>query len=427
MSTLPRYTKLPPFNPHRKDFTCVYQDLYLPPIDPQAELLFQQALTLDDPDAYAENKDWDSIFQLYQRAAELGHWKAMLNLASLRLKVDSNPETAISLVEKAMLLGVPDAWDMMGIYHMRQIVKGGNADSAYAFFQRAAEMGSPRALVFLGEALDAGWDNLREGFWANEPIAQKMLQCAIAQGDGDAASQLSFDYSDEGSGPPEDKRRAIELLHEAMKLGSDRAASELFVQFDGMYLTVGENLVDYADKARSERYSKLCHALEFYKILKLPNLDKVLPLPPAPLPKWNGDKHMLLNAAKPVALPVITPVLEPRNVTSILPNSAPTPIPQSSNKQYARIRQLTTLPPRLVACNGSQTCPETGIWEGRVAEEHPLAKVYNKWDRQAYVEKGNPFPDPRAQFLDIAMRDVRWTWFGNANTEIAPGVHEITL
>ncbi|MBN3815712.1 sel1 repeat family protein [Paraburkholderia sp. Se-20369] len=84
-SSLPRHEKLPVFNPHRKDFTCVYQDEHVPPVDAQAELWFQQALTLDDPDVYYKRRDYPQIYRLYQQAAERGHWKAMLNLASLTL------------------------------------------------------------------------------------------------------------------------------------------------------------------------------------------------------------------------------------------------------------------------------------------------------------------------------------------------------
>ncbi|WP_219553143.1 DUF6396 domain-containing protein [Klebsiella pneumoniae] len=29
--------------------------------------------------------------------------------------------------------------------------------------------------------------------------------------------------------------------------------------------------------------------------LKLPNLDKILPLPPAPLPKWDGNAKTLID------------------------------------------------------------------------------------------------------------------------------------
>nr|WP_256253560.1 hypothetical protein [Burkholderia ubonensis] len=57
MSDLPRYERLLLFNPHRKTFTCVYQDQQVPPIDPQAELWFQQALALDDPNIFYKKRD----------------------------------------------------------------------------------------------------------------------------------------------------------------------------------------------------------------------------------------------------------------------------------------------------------------------------------------------------------------------------------
>ena len=85
ISDLPRYEKLPLFNPHRKTFTCAYQAQHLPTIDPQAEVRFQQALALDDPNIYPDKRDYPKIYQLYSQAAERNHWKAMLNLASLIL------------------------------------------------------------------------------------------------------------------------------------------------------------------------------------------------------------------------------------------------------------------------------------------------------------------------------------------------------
>ncbi|WP_256254501.1 hypothetical protein [Burkholderia ubonensis] len=70
MSDLPRYEKLPLFNPHRKTFTCVYQDQQTPPIDPQAELWFQQALALDNPNIFYKKRDYPKIYQLYTQAAD---------------------------------------------------------------------------------------------------------------------------------------------------------------------------------------------------------------------------------------------------------------------------------------------------------------------------------------------------------------------
>ncbi|AIP35403.1 sel1 repeat family protein [Paraburkholderia xenovorans LB400] len=382
-SDSPRYTKLPLFAPHRKDFTCVYQEQHLPPVDPQAELWFQQALASElDPNIYWEDKDWRKIYQLYQQAAERNHWKAMLNLAALILSgypvPVRDPEMAIRWVEKAMQLEVPDAWDTMGVYHMKGIVKGGDATSAYAFFQKAADMGSPSAQTFLGAALNAGWDNPGSGFWANISVATKMLECSLAQGYGDAADELEFIYA--APRTPEARLRAVTVLQEGAKLGSAKCASLLGSQFRGMGLSDGKSLVGYVDKARAERYSKISDILEWYEgTLKLPNLDKVLPLPPAALPKWDGDVQTLIDAAKAVTPPPTSPAHPSQSE------------PHAALTKAGLLRQLADRPESL-RCNGGLKCPQSGIWEARVAAAHPLAALYNRWDRQAFVEKEASFP-----------------------------------
>ena len=155
MSDLPRYEKLPLFDPHRKDFNCVYEAQQVPPLDPQAEMWFQQALALDDPSVPIDRIDYAKMYRLYLQAAERNHWKAMLNLASLILSKrpgvpQQDPEAAIQWVEKAMKLNIPDAYDRMGVYHLNRMVKGGDATSAYAFFQRAADMGAQQQWRFWG-------------------------------------------------------------------------------------------------------------------------------------------------------------------------------------------------------------------------------------------------------------------------------------
>ncbi|VWC36287.1 putative lipoprotein [Burkholderia aenigmatica] len=299
MSDLPRNEKLPLFDPHRKSFTCVHQDQHVPPIDPQAERWFQQALALDNPDIYYEQRDYPTIYRLYVQAADRGHWKAMLNLASL---IRSNypgvprhdPEAAIRWVEKAMQLGVPDAYDMMGTYHQSGLVKGGDATSAYAFFQRGADMGSPSAQTFLGFKMSGNYDSPDGEFWGNATIGLEMLQCALAQGDGDAAYDLGGLYK---GATPESKLRALKVLHEGVKLGCAKCAKDLASEFRGFDLASGNNLVGHIDTARAERYFRLGEALEHAQgRLKLPNLDQVLPLPPAPLPKWDGNAKTLIDA-----------------------------------------------------------------------------------------------------------------------------------
>jgi hypothetical protein len=349
MSDLPRYEKLPLFNPHRKSFTCVYQDQHVPPIDPQAQLLFQQALALDDPDVYYEDRDYPKIYQLYRQAAELGHWKAMLNLASLILSIyavpEHDPEIAARWVEKAMKLGVPDAYDVMGVYHQNGVVPGGGATAAYAFFQRAADMGSPSAQTFLGYKMAGSYDNPGEGFWGNLPVAMQMMECAFVQGYGDAGEKLSLIYARPRT--EEAKRRALKVLHDGVKLGSAKCANSIEPEFRGLDLSGGTNLVGYVDKARAERYSKIADVLEHYgDRLKLPNLDEVLPLPPAPLPKWDGNVKTLIDAAE-----------------AVTPPPKPNPGASPEGREYLPAGQgVLSLAASSYAVTGYETVPKTGYW-----------------------------------------------------------------
>ncbi len=436
MSDLPRYTKLPLFDPHRKAFRCVYQDQHVPPLDPQAELWYEQALALDDPNIWYENRDWKKIYQLYVQATERNHWKAMLNLASLILSSypvpEHEPEVAIRWVEKAMTLGVPDAAEKLGFIYAR-------ANTAEA------------------------------------------------------------------------KLRALRVMHEGSKLGSADCAHGLASEFDGFNLTNGRNLPGYVDKDRSTRYQVLGDALEFWQgRLKLPNLDKVLPLPPAPLPKWDGNKQTLIDAAKAVTAPAkpdaasgaalqgreqmlaghgVLPLaqspysvtgdrlvpetgywlalfgtaktpreklasarggrperyqagerFEPARIAGLLPETVqwhylgqPRPLPPSQDDflgQMVRagwMRQVPATVP-LRQCSGHRRCPQEGIWEARVADSHPLAKLFNTWTQQAFVQEGRIFPDPRARSIDVERHDVMWTYLGSPNVDgAAPGVRNISL
>ncbi|MDW9230200.1 sel1 repeat-containing domain protein [Burkholderia cepacia] len=57
-----------------------------------------------------------------------------------------------------------------------------------------------------------------------------------------------------------------------------------------------------------------------------------------------------------------------------------------------------------------------------------MAVLYNRWDRQAFVEKGQAFPHASDSFIDVAMGDVKWTFLGSPNAETGmPGIHTIGL
>jgi hypothetical protein len=318
-----RNQSLPLFDPHISTFACEVEATKVPPIDAQAEAWFLEARELEGPETIEDYRDYNRIVQLTRQAAERRHWKAMLNLASLYLEKRDRQhgvEDAVQLVEQAMRLGVPAAYDRMGTYYMNGTGVSGDVTRAYAFWQKAAQMGNPHAMAFLGERLSAGTDGAIPGYWANIPVAIKMMECALGQGYGPAADALHYLYASPsapdgtviGDRTVETKARALKVLHEGVKLGCKRCASKLSIEFGDPY-DIADMLAPFVDKARGDRYRVLGNELGFNPDARFPNIDKVLPLPPADLPPWNGDRDTLLEAAMGVSLK--QPLLQPTSAS----------------------------------------------------------------------------------------------------------------
>ncbi|MGB7193678.1 MAG: DUF6396 domain-containing protein [Collimonas pratensis] len=258
---------------------------------------------MDTPDLWKDDRNWPRIIEFYTKAAERKHWKAMNNLATLyqtgvwglrdpnTVLVTRNSKAAMALTEDAMRMGVPLAYAVMGNYYADGFGVKQDATSAWAFWQQAADMGSDYAQFTIGRSLLTSQDAPERSRWANTPIGGKMLECAFAQGNGNAAEELGVQYKIVNN----DKPHALYYFHEGVKFGSTRAANYLADEFEN-----AEGLAPHGvDQARADRYWLLGKALANNPNLRFPNLDKVLPLPPAKLPPWNGNKIDLLNAAKP--------------------------------------------------------------------------------------------------------------------------------
>ena len=297
---LVRNQELPLFEPHMPTFTCELQAPQLPAIDAQADAWFMQSRTLESPSVPYGDEDYKQIIQLTQRAAARNHWKAILNLASLYVD-NADPkhgrEDAVLQVERAMKLGIAAAYDRMGTYFMNATGVRQDSTRAYAYWQKAARMGNPEAMGFLGEKLNASYDSGNGSWWANKPVAAEMLACAVGQGNGSAAVDLATFYSmqPQRKATAEDKRKALHALQQGVRLGCESCANALFVEFGNSY--PHDRIVPHLDKNRAERYIVLSTALGFDASRRFPNLDKVVPLPPADLPPWNGDRDTLVNAA----------------------------------------------------------------------------------------------------------------------------------
>jgi TPR repeat protein len=377
---LPRHQALKAFDPHRKEFACTYEADAVPPIDRQAEAWHQEALYVTRASLWPNQRDWKKAEQLWTQAAERKHWKAMMNLASLyetgqgegALAVPEDSYRAIDIVEEAMRLGIPAAYDKMGNYHSRGMPSiRPNGSRAWAFWERAADMGNPQALTHIGKALSGTYDNPEEGFWGNRAVALPMLECAVSQGFGEAAFVLGVTLEGTDASIGEDNARALQVLHEGVKFGSEKAAKYLFVSFDDGDQIVG----NLKDPSRAARYRALGDALYRNRDLRFPNVDKVLPLPPTPLPVWDGQPQSLIDAAKavePVPVPKSTPGAS-RTGRAHIPEGHVLPDRPVPSREESPSRE------RPMAQYESTAARFTGYWLPRLLD--PRTDYHAAWDR----------------------------------------------
>lgn len=400
---LPEHS-LPLFNPHRTAFTCEIEATKVPKLDAQADAWFLEAQALEDPNIYEGDRDYKRIVQLTRQAAERRHWKAMLNLASLYVENRDPPHgvpDAIAIVREAMSLGIPAAYDRLGTYYMNGTGLGGMSE-AYALFQKAAEMGNPHAMTFLGKKMNATWDSPTDGFWANIAIATTMLECAFGQGDGNAAEQLYFIYQEQKR--PDATARALRLLHDGVKLGCADCADQLQIEF-GHPFKGSVPLAPLIDKDRAERYGLIGDALSFNPKRRYPNLDRILPLPPAKLPPWDGKKQTLLDMAAGVSL-------APR-----------VPAPSAAANRQGRYH----LDAHFTLCaTGTVTtalsAPQSGFWQ---LLEQSQQGPNDGSGAPRFYDLGEPFCSAARAGADAGkeVNGLAWTRFDTANhnhAEVAP-------
>ena len=226
-------------------------------------------------------------------SAKLGDWGARALLAHFYLEglgpLESNevlkpdPYKAVEIVRMAAKAMQP--WGLYDLGVAYEHGYGGavyDVDLAWAYYLRAAQLGSPEAQMALAQAYsEAG----RRGDEAT------MLQCAYQQGHGPAAHELAV-YARMNMKFQE----AIRTYQNGVKFGSLECARDLEIMFlDGYWGKGSDEEKDLlrtlgigVDPERKSRYNAIYDALKINPDLKLSKLDLVLPLPPAELPGWSG-------------------------------------------------------------------------------------------------------------------------------------------
>ncbi|WP_413493908.1 DUF6396 domain-containing protein [Morganella psychrotolerans] len=272
-------------------FTCVYEKDTLPPVDPEADIWFKQARELEKVDKY--KRDYAQIGELYRKAAERNHPKAMLNLSNLISygKVPPLPgigpaQEAWDINRKMAKLNISYGYYQMGHYLDTGYGVAADRTKALAYFRQAADLGSPEGQYVIGDIFLAQRLSDSDNPAYRPEIGKKMLDCAAKQGNGEAAYQLAIYYQDVDN----ELGIALNYYQLAVKNGFRTSASTFMEAFKP---DIKESSIYYLpiapDLERSTRYKSIVAEIRNNPDARFPDIDKIVPLPPAALPEWDGS------------------------------------------------------------------------------------------------------------------------------------------
>ncbi len=269
----------------RLAFTCAHEQIPAPYAE--TDELFQYARWLQKNNLLKQDKSVDAeIERLYRIAAENAHYKANINLQNGTMRGHFMLSGADHLRLSQQLI---DANVATGYYFIGIFLKHGSAglkqdaSMSLRYLRKAADEGSAQAQYELGDIL-APSDIAPD-------VSRQMRRCAAEQGHGDAASDLGVNLQGKAL-----YQEALEAFQLGVVAGDESSAGWLEAGFRGPPVTDEMHyLAQQEDPERAERYEKIWRILANYSYAdpKVPEINEILPLPPAKLPAWDGKLQWL--------------------------------------------------------------------------------------------------------------------------------------
>lgn len=382
-------------------FTCKHE--LIPAASADSDVVFKYARWLQKNNQLKQETEVDrEIARLYRIAAENGHVKANINLQndSLRGKFRLQGHEHLRFSQALIDAGVAT-----GYYFVSLFLKNGIADlkqdteMSLRYLRKAADEGSAQAQYEIADVL-APSDIAPE-------VAVQMYRCAAGQGHGDAAVTLGVDRK-----YYKQYREAMEAFQLGIAAGNESSSSFLRNGFRGpeptnelYYLALKKDL------ERAERYDKIWSILADYSYAhpKVPEINEILPLPPAKLPPWDGKLQWLEAREANVPPEKPSPELIQR-LTQDLKLDPDTGKPMPGAKVFSQAH-LSAAP-----CVAGSQCPVSGYWQVvdystiRTSDGQPVIR---------HFEQGETFPVVQMQYeeeriwpLPSAVRvgPVRVSW-----------------
>ena len=278
----------------RLEFKCVYERDTLPVLNQDADAFYRYGLYLEK---LKGQKDYDEIARYYRIAAAHDHYKAATNLQFLlstgQARSPDSSKEVIDLAEYYVAQGIPGAYyDMAHYLELGYGVKQDVAASR-AYFRQAADLGNPDAQYYIGRLLS---------YIPNAAdIMLAMYKCAMEQGNRLAGRNYASYSKVLGA-----YQESLQGYQSATRNGDANSAGNLVSAFEGPQMS--DELYYLAlqqDDERVDRYKQIRDFLRRHEHLgaKVPDLDDIVPLPPATLPDWDGTFQW--KRERDTAIPII--------------------------------------------------------------------------------------------------------------------------
>lgn len=255
------------------EFKCAHEINTAPPLNQQADQWFKQARTM------SKNRlpDWEKVAELYQKAVEKEHWKAMHNLAELYLRgdgVEKNTNKAIDLYQQMINLKVPLGYYDMSVMTQRGIGVVQSNKESMMFLLKAGDLGNPLAQTRLG--------NIYIYELNKNKLGEDYLRCAAHQDDAEANYELAAYYKVVDKNYP----AAMHYYQKSASLGLKKGSLLISNTFrDGDF--------GYEKNEKiANSYRNISSQLFKNPDLRFPNLAKDYPLPPHPIQGYHADKDI---------------------------------------------------------------------------------------------------------------------------------------
>jgi TPR repeat protein len=270
-------------------FSCAYEKDRLPPLNPEADQLFKYARWLEQNNLLQRQRSVSETAARYYIAAAHGHYKANINLQNnySHGDIDGDIEEMLDLNDALIKAGIPMGYYILGHYVENGVGYRQDQELALRLFRKAADLGNKEAQYYVGDRLT----NLTISEPEPYAIGLQMKRCAAEQGHGEAAQESGINLQRK-----QHYAEAVKYYQLGAKAGDYGSASWLA---DGFKQTGPDDPYNYLgvayDAERARRYDIISTTLQNYAYANpsVPELDNIVPLPPAPLPPWDGKIQWL--------------------------------------------------------------------------------------------------------------------------------------